>query len=41
MVRKKFPSEKTYNILQTIGLAILLMAIIFASKNDILKIFHF
>ena len=41
MVRKKFPSEKTCNILQTIGLAILLMAIIFASRNDLLKIFRF
>ncbi len=37
-IRKKFPSQKVYNMIQTVGLAVILFLIIFASQNDILRL---
>ncbi|MFH1353250.1 MAG: RIP metalloprotease RseP [bacterium] len=37
-IRKKFPSQKVYNVIQTVGLAVILFLIIFASRNDILRL---
>ena len=38
-ITKKFPSEKTYGILQTIGLAFLLLVMLAATRSDLIRIF--
>ncbi|MCD6413501.1 MAG: RIP metalloprotease RseP [Elusimicrobia bacterium] len=38
--RRKFPSRKAYNVFQTIGLAIILFIIVFATRSDLLRIFR-
>jgi len=37
-ISKKFPSKKAYAALQTIGLAMIIFLIIFATRNDILRL---
>jgi len=37
-IRKKFPSQKAYNVIQTVGFAVILFLIIFASHKDILRL---
>lgn len=37
---KKFPSQKVYNVLQTIGMVFLLGIMLIATKNDLLNIFN-
>ncbi|MBU2528090.1 RIP metalloprotease RseP [bacterium] len=38
-ITKKFPSEKTYGILQTIGMAFLLIVMLAATRSDLIRIF--
>ncbi|MBA3066104.1 RIP metalloprotease RseP [bacterium] len=38
-ITKKFPSEKAYGIMQTIGLAFLILIMVAATRSDLLRIF--